>query len=112
MALQARWPKAMSPIPYAATKAGIQILTQDHAAQAGPFGIRVNCIAPGIILSSKISTWGQKGISHHEPVLKSIPLGRMGQPEDVKRALEFLCTDLSAYVTGQVIRVDGGRSLF
>ena len=45
-------------------------------------------------------------------VLEQVPLARLGKPEDIAKAVEFLCSDLSDYITGQVIRVDGGRSLF
>ncbi len=98
-------------MPYKVAKAGVIHYTRMLAAELGPYGIRVNCISPGVTLSSKISFWDREGIVRN-PDLKSIPLGRLATPEDMAKVLEFLCTDLSDYVTGQCIRVDGGRSLF
>ena len=101
-----RRPHPGSPIPYAAAKAGIQILTQHLAAQVGPFGIRVNCIAPEIILTER----NQERIpAAQKPALTELhPIRRLGTPEDVARAALFLCSDEAAWITGVVLDVAGG----
>jgi 3-oxoacyl-[acyl-carrier protein] reductase len=102
----ARRPHPGSPIPYAAAKAGIQILTQDLAAQVGPFGIRANCIAPETIL-----TEGNKQRIPDAQKLAQVevhPIRRLGTPEDVARAALFLASDDAAWITGIVLDVAGG----
>jgi 3-oxoacyl-[acyl-carrier protein] reductase len=102
----ARRPDARSPVPYAAAKAGIQILTQDLAAQAGPFGVRVNCLAPETILTER----NQQQIpgTLQEELAGMHPLRRLGTPEDVARAALYLASDEAAWVTGVVLDVAGG----
>lgn len=101
-----RRPHPHSPIPYAAAKAGLQILTQDVAAQAGPYGIRVNCIAPEAILTER------NLLRIPEPEQKALaamhPLGRLGLPEDVAHAALYLASEESAWITGVVFDVAGG----
>ena len=102
----ARRPHPQSPVPYAAAKAGIQMLTQHLAAQVGPFGIRVNCIAPETILTEdnreRIPTDMQtKMVDWH-------PIRRLGTPEDVARTALFLASEESAWLTGVVLDVSGG----
>jgi len=95
-----------SPIPYAAAKAGIQILTQDVAAQAGPFGIRVNCLAPEIILTER----NQQQIpeAQKQTLVDMHPIRRLGTPEDVARAALFLASEEAAWITGVILDVAGG----
>jgi len=95
-----------SPIPYAAAKAGIQILTQHVAAQAGPFNVRVNCIAPEAILTERNETLIPA--AQRQPLVDSHPLRRLGQPEDVATAALFLASDQSAWITGVILDVAGG----
>lgn len=102
----ARRPHPHSPIPYAAAKAGVQILTQDVAAQAGPFGIRVNCLAPETILTERNE---QRIPDAQKPMLVDMhPLKRLGTPEDVARAALFLASEESGWITGIVVDVAGG----
>jgi 3-oxoacyl-[acyl-carrier protein] reductase len=102
----ARRPHPGSPIPYAAAKAGIQMLTQDVAAQAGPFGVRVNCIAPETILTEGNI---QRIPDAQKAALVEIhPVRRLGTPEDVARAALFLASDESGWITGIVLDVAGG----
>jgi 3-oxoacyl-[acyl-carrier protein] reductase len=102
----ARRPHPNSPIPYAAAKAGIQILTQDVAAQAGPFGIRVNCLAPETILTER----NEQRIpdEQKQSLVGTHPLRRLGTPEDVASAALFLVSSESDWVTGVIVDVAGG----
>ncbi len=104
-----RWAHPRSPIPYAAAKAGIQILTQDVAAQAGPFGVRVNAIAPESILTERnrerIPAETQK------QMIAAHPIPRLGTPEDVARAALYLASEESAWVTGIILDVAGGATM-
>jgi 3-oxoacyl-[acyl-carrier protein] reductase len=95
-----------SPVAYAAAKAGIQILTQDLAAQAGPDGIRVNCIAPETILTDRNTR--QIPDKQQEALAGLHPLRRLGTPEDVARAARYLASDDAAWITGLVLDVAGG----
>jgi 3-oxoacyl-[acyl-carrier protein] reductase len=102
----ARKPYHAAPIPYAAAKAGIQILTQDLAAQVGPYGIRANCIAPETILTERnrelIPEVQQKALRESHPVR------RLGTPEDVASAALYLASDDAAWIAGITLDVAGG----
>jgi 3-oxoacyl-[acyl-carrier protein] reductase len=95
-----------SPIPYAVAKAGIELLTQDVAVQAGPFGVRANCIAPETILTER----NRERIpeAQRAPLIEAHPLRRLGTPEDVARAALFLASDGAGWITGVVLDVAGG----
>src|SRR5262244_2685265 len=101
-----RRPHPRSPLPYAAAKAGIEILTQDVAAQAGPFDVRVNCIAPETILTER--NLQRIPEAQRPQLLESHPLKRLGTPEDVARAALFLASDDAAWITGIILDVAGG----
>ena len=98
-----------SPIPYAAAKAGIALLTQQVAAQAGPFGIRVNCIAPETIMTERNSERIPAG--QQEMLADWHPLKRLGTPGDVAAAAAFLASGEAAWITGVVLDVAGGAVL-
>lgn len=105
----ARRPHPRSPVPYSAAKAGIQMLTRHLAEQAGPFGIRVNCIAPETILTER--NFERIPAAQREALVEQHPVRRLGTPEDVAEAALFLASDASRFITGINLRVDGGMSL-
>ncbi len=87
---------------YATSKAALASLTREMAADFGPHGIRVNAISPGEIETSILSPGTEK-------IIPSIPLRRLGQPEEVAKAIYFLCTDASSYVSGAELHINGGQ---
>jgi len=96
---------------YGVSKAAVAHYTRNLAAELGPFGIRVNSIAPGIMLTARIKAMAEaRGIGTPSEANR-IPLRRLGEPGDCARVVEFLVTDLSRYVTGQSISVCGGAAL-
>ncbi len=98
----------MVAIPaYSVSKAGLIGLTKALAKELGPAGIRVNAIAPGLVETKFAAALFQDG-QLYERVIAGVPLGRHGQPEDIVGAAIFLASEASAYVTGQVLVVDGG----
>jgi 3-oxoacyl-(acyl-carrier-protein) reductase len=93
---------------YAASKAGVIGFTKSLAREVSSRGVRVNAIAPGFIdtaMSDKIPAEAK------EKLKSSIPLGRTGKPEEVAAAALFLCSDLASYITGEVLKVDGGMAM-
>lgn len=92
-------------INYSAAKAGVIGMTKTAARELAARGIRVNAVAPGFIETSMTEVIPEK---IKEGMIHSIPLGRMGQAEEVARAVCFLASDEAGYVTGQVLKVDGG----
>ena len=97
---------------YSAAKAGIQALAKTLAIELGPFGITVNCVAPGFIATAMTEqTAARLGVSFddfQEMVAGQTPLRRVGQPDDVAGVIAFLCSTDAAYISGQVIYVRGG----
>ena len=102
----ARRPHPRAPVAYAAAKAGIVILTQDAAAQAGPYGIRVNCVAPETILTERNRERIPPALQ--ESLRADHPLQRLGTPEDVAQAVLYLASDAAGWISGVVIDVAGG----
>jgi 3-oxoacyl-[acyl-carrier protein] reductase len=102
----ARRPHPRSPIPYAAAKAGIVILTQDVAAQAGPFGVRVNCVAPETILTERNRE--RIPAAQQAAMREEHPLRRLGEPDDVAQAIVYLASNAAGWITGVVLDVAGG----
>lgn len=91
---------------YAAMKAAVSHLTRHLAAELGPDGIRVNAFAPGITLTGRILE--ESSATGYADRADEVPLRRLGRPEDCADVLQFLVTDLSQFVTGRVVPVDGG----
>ena len=101
-----RRPHPRSPIPYSVAKAGIELMSQDVAAQAGPYGIRVNCIAPETILTERNLERIPK--EQLASLVDAHPLKRLGTPEDVAQAAVFLVSREAGWITGVVLDVAGG----
>ena len=95
---------------YSASKAAIQIFTRASAAEWGPKGVRVNCVAPGLIATPNASKDFTDSGLDVEAFCKSFPLQRAGQAEDVAQAIVFLASDAASYITGVTLAVDGGPS--
>ena len=102
----ARRPHPQSPVPYAAAKAGIQMLTQHLAAQVGAHGIRVNCIAPETILTERNEERIPDAL--RAKLVEMHPIGRLGTPDDVAAAALYLASAESDWVTGMILDVSGG----
>ncbi len=87
---------------YSTSKAALASLTREMAHDFGPHGVRVNAISPGEIETSILSPGTEK-------IIPQIPLHRLGQPEEVAKAIYFLCTDASSYVNGAELHINGGQ---
>jgi NAD(P)-dependent dehydrogenase (short-subunit alcohol dehydrogenase family) len=93
---------------YSASKAAIQMFTRVSAAEWGPLGVRVNCVAPGLIATENASKdFADSGLDV-AAFCKHFPLQRAGTAEDVARAIVFLASDAAGYITGVTLAVDGG----
>ena len=92
--------------PYVAAKAGIIGLTKSWAREYASRGLTVNAVSPGVIDTDM--TAAELPAARREEALKTIPLGRIGTPEDVAQTVAFLASPAASYITGQVVRVNGG----
>lgn len=112
-ALAGHWRASLAGVQYTAAKAGLEGLTRQLAYDWGKTGIRVNAVAPTVTMTGDRirSLWDGKSISDQEKVLASIPLGRLGTPEEVASVVVFLASDESNYITGITIDIAGGRYL-
>ena len=99
---------------YASAKAGQIGFTRQTARELGPFGITVNCIAPGFVLSNptSIRQWESYGEDGQRALLEQIATRRLGEPEDIANGVLFFVAEEASWVTGQVISIDGGHSIF
>lgn len=94
--------------PYHAAKAAVNTLTRVLAKEVASAGVRVNCIAPGLVRSDM----GNRLIDFFgEGLIQTIPLGRAGEPADIGRAAVFLASDDASWITGKILRVDGGACM-
>jgi meso-butanediol dehydrogenase/(S,S)-butanediol dehydrogenase/diacetyl reductase len=95
---------------YNAVKAGLINLTRVAAVEYGRYGIRANCVCPGVIetplIASALATEGVR-----EKMARRIPLRRLGRPEDIANAVLYLASDIASFVTGAALVVDGGQTI-
>jgi NAD(P)-dependent dehydrogenase (short-subunit alcohol dehydrogenase family) len=100
-------------LPYAGAKAGIIGFTSQLAKDLGPFGIRVNAVMPGFILTQPdarvAQRYGALSREEQDAMVRPIPLGRAGRPEEVAAVVLFLASQAASYVSGVTIEVNGGR---
>lgn len=89
---------------YPTSKFAVNGLTKSLARELAPKGIRVNAVAPGIIETDMVASLPKEVI---EPLIKTIPLGRIGKPIDIANAFLFLASDMASYITGEILQVDG-----
>jgi 3-oxoacyl-[acyl-carrier protein] reductase len=92
---------------YAASKGGQISFTKSLAPELGPFGINVNCVAPGWV-ETEMTT---DALADAESIIKGIPVGRVATPEDIAGAIVFLCSNWANHITGEVLNVNGGSVL-
>ena len=93
-----------SGVMYPASKFAVNGITKSLARELAPMGIRVNAVAPGITETDMVSALPKQVI---EPLIKTIPLGRIGTPTDIANAFLFLASDMASYITGDILHVDG-----
>jgi NAD(P)-dependent dehydrogenase (short-subunit alcohol dehydrogenase family) len=103
------WPEITA---YAVSKAGLNMLMKQMARELAVYGIRVNCIAPGIVRAGMAGRLLETDEGYAKRVSRVIPLGEPGTPEELGQAVVFMASDQGAYMTGQVLVLDGGCSLF
>lgn len=92
---------------YAPSKFAIEALTRNMSAEVSPFGVRVNCVHPGLI-DTPMTEWVMKSPDLLSGILAQISVGRAGNPREIGTVVAFLCSDEASYVTGQSLYVDGG----
>ena len=90
---------------YPMSKFAVNGLTKSLSRELAPVGIRVNAVAPGITKTDMVASLPDEMI---KPLIATIPIGRIGEPEDIANACLFLASDMASYVTGEIMQVDGG----
>jgi 3-oxoacyl-[acyl-carrier protein] reductase len=90
---------------YGPSKAGVDALTKTLARQLAPYGINVNGVAPHAIETEMSAQWSEE---RRKEIIASIPLGRLGKPEDIANAVVFLASDEASFITGEILDVNGG----
>ncbi len=94
-----------SGVMYPASKFAVNLITKSLSWELAPFGITVNAVAPGIIETDMVKALPKEMI---EPLIQTIPLGRIGTPRDISNGFLFLASDYASYITGEVLQIDGG----
>ncbi len=98
--------------PYCAAKAGLIMLTKVLASEWGERGVRVNAVAPGVVMTDLVQEGIDQGLVSESAYLSRIPMGRFGALSEVVEAVLFLASDEASFVTGEVLRVDGGWTAY
>ena len=96
---------ASCEVTYSCTKAALIALTRSLALELAPSGIRVNCVAPGVINTDMVQVLGEEVL---QELAVQTPLGRLGTPEDIAHAVSFFASEQASFITGQVLTADGG----
>lgn len=99
---------ASCEVDYSASKAGVIGFTKALAQELAPSGIRINCIAPGFIMTDMNKNFSENDL---QLIKDDIPLGIFGTPEDVANAVMFFASEKSSFITGQVLGVNGGMNI-
>lgn len=94
--------------PYVASKHAVMGLTRSAALDYAKQGIRINAINPGLIATEMVDRWADQMGTTADGLVSMVPMGRMGQAEEIAQAIVFLCSDAASYITGQPLVVDGG----
>lgn len=96
---------ASCEVHYSAAKAGVIGLTKALAKEVGLSGIRVNCIAPGVVMTDMMKSFDEQTVNE---LKDETPLNMLGEPDDIAQTALFLCSDKAKFITGQVLGVNGG----
>ncbi len=99
----------MGQTNYSATKAGVMGFSRSLALEAARSGVTVNCICPGFILTEMTAAMKPEVL---EAMVKMIPLGRIGQPEDIANGVSFLCQESSGWISGETMSINGGQFMY
>ena len=102
----------MARAPYCSAKAGLIMLTKVLASEWATQGVRVNAVAPGVVMTELVQEGIDRGIVKEEAYVSRTPMGRLGKLGEIVEAVMFLASDEASYVTGEVIRVDGGWTAY
>lgn len=98
-------------VSYTASKAALEGMTRAMAVELSPLGIRVNCVAPGFIKTPMSTKALDNDPERRRRVLARTPAGKLGEPEDIANAVYFLASDQASFITGEILKVDGGNSI-
>ena len=98
--------------PYCSAKAGLIMLTKVLASEWGEHGVRVNAIAPGVVMTDLVQQGIDQGLVNEQTYLSRIPMGRLGEKNEVVEVAAFLASDESSFMTGDCVRVDGGWTAY